>query len=372
MAAFLRTHRRRAGLTLEGLVVSFFLRSSSQYDTLLQMGRWFGYRVGYEDLPRIWMTRELEDSFRALATIELEIRSDVEQYSERKVSPQEFAVRVRSIPGMAITAAAKMRHAVECDISYSGQHIQTIQFDHLNENVARANWQAATDLVSTAAGLGLRSVDDDRILFQEVPRNLIVQFLRKLHIETSRNDLRTEFLRGYINGDAADLARWNVGVVTAGGDSMSEKELGPLGRVGTVRRSRLKRNEAEPQLEEPANIKALMSRADIMIDCPGVKFDRNSTWKELKEQRRIHLEQHGDTPLLLIYPIDRVSRPKPGTTSRERLDACADQIGIGIVFPGSSRGAGGYYHVELNPPATEDLEAMDAEINEMEAMGLVG
>lgn len=356
------------GLTIEGLMVSYFLRSSSQYDTLLQMGRWFGYRGGYEDLPRIWMTSELEDSFRSLATIEQEIRLDVQQYAERKVSPTEFAVRVRSIPGMAITAAAKMRHAVECDISYSGQHVQTIQFNHLDKDVADRNWQAATDLLSTAQSLGLKTADDDRILFRGVPRNLIVQFLRKFHIETTRNDLKTDFLRGYINGDAEDLAEWNVGVITSGANSPSEKDLGMLGKVGTVRRSRLKQAESERDTGEPANIKALMSRADVMTDCPGLEYDRNARWTDLKKLRRT---EAGDVPLLLIYPIERLSAPNVGSKSREALDACADQVGIGIVFPGSSTGAGGYYHVDLNPPATEDLEAMDAELDEMEAMGLV-
>ncbi|MCK5744672.1 MAG: Z1 domain-containing protein, partial [Oricola sp.] len=89
------------GLTLEGLCVSFFLRTAKQYDTLLQMGRWFGYRHGYEDLPRLWTTADLADSFRALAHIEEEIRDDIEIYRDRKVSPLDFAVRVRAIPGMA-------------------------------------------------------------------------------------------------------------------------------------------------------------------------------------------------------------------------------------------------------------------------------
>ena len=57
------------GLTIEGLTVSFFVRSASAYDTLLQMGRWFGYRFGYEDLPRLWMTRELRLYFEHLAVV---------------------------------------------------------------------------------------------------------------------------------------------------------------------------------------------------------------------------------------------------------------------------------------------------------------
>ncbi|MBK8025135.1 MAG: Z1 domain-containing protein [Chloroflexi bacterium] len=36
------------GLMLYGLTVSYIHRSTKMYDTLLQMGRWFGYRPGYE------------------------------------------------------------------------------------------------------------------------------------------------------------------------------------------------------------------------------------------------------------------------------------------------------------------------------------
>src|SRR5205085_7867326 len=68
------------GLTLEGLVVSYFARAANAYDTLLQMGRWFGYRPGYMDLPRIWMTVDLEEEFFFLATVEAEMRTDVELY----------------------------------------------------------------------------------------------------------------------------------------------------------------------------------------------------------------------------------------------------------------------------------------------------
>lgn len=351
------------GLTLEGLMVSYFLRSSSQYDTLLQMGRWFGYRTGYEDLPRIWTTAELEESFRALATIEQEIREDVAQYSERNVSPMDFAVRIRSIPGMAITAASKMKHAVECDISYSGQHVQSIQFAHRDRGISSRNWQAASDLVSTAAGIGCRMEDTDRILFTEVPRNLIVQFLRKFHVETRRNDLKTEFLRGYINRDDVGLETWNIGIVTSSEAGTSERELGTLGNVGTLRRSKLKSPD-----EGPANIKALMSRRDIMMDCPGLEFDSRSKWKDLKGLRR---ERIGDRPLLLIYPIDRTSEPKRVDGERVALDAVSDQIGIGIVFPGSTAGSGGYWHVDLDPEDPEDLNDLEAEISEMEADGLV-
>ena len=126
------------GLTLEGLMVSYFLRSTSQYDTLLQMGRWFGYRPNYEDLPRIWLPEELRLRFRALASVEEEVREEIEQYRLQDLTPMDIAVRIRAIPGMAITAAGKMRAARRCAVSYWGTHRQTFRFDHDDEkNVAR-------------------------------------------------------------------------------------------------------------------------------------------------------------------------------------------------------------------------------------------
>lgn len=344
------------GLTLEGLMVSYFLRTSSQYDTLLQMGRWFGYRGGYEDLPRIWTTGSLEDAFRALAAIELEIREDVAQYSQR-LSPMDFAVRVRAIPGMAITAASKMRAAVACDISYSGKHIQTIRFDHRDKQITSRNWAAASELVSAAGKFGHDASRRDRILFRDVPRSVVVKFLREYSISQSHGDLRADFLLGYINSDAAGLDPWNIGVITGDGRP-SSGELGGVGQVGTVIRSRLIAPE-----EDPANIKALMSRQDVMLDCPDVDFDKKADWSTLKEARLGHV---GHRPLLLLYPIEHESTPRRGT-NRAPLNACSDQIGIGIVFPGSVAGAGGYYHVDLNPPDTEDLDDIEAEVNEMEA-----
>ena len=87
------------GLTLEGLTVSYFLRTANQYDTLLQMGRWFGYRPRYEDLPRIWMPEGLRLRFRALAGVEQEIRDEIEQYRQQNLTPMDIAVRIRAIPG---------------------------------------------------------------------------------------------------------------------------------------------------------------------------------------------------------------------------------------------------------------------------------
>ncbi len=101
------------GLTLEGLIVSFFVRSAGTYDTLLQMGRWFGYRPGYADLPRIWMTEELREQFFDLATIEAEMRRDITDYELKSITPKQYGLKIRTHPDL-IYCTSKNAACREC------------------------------------------------------------------------------------------------------------------------------------------------------------------------------------------------------------------------------------------------------------------
>ena len=78
------------GLTLDGLTISYFIRNSRMYDTLLQMGRWFGYRDNYEDLTRIWMTNEAEDNFSQITNADQELRDDLRQLEKSNATPMDF------------------------------------------------------------------------------------------------------------------------------------------------------------------------------------------------------------------------------------------------------------------------------------------
>lgn len=331
------------GLTLEGLTVSFFLRTSMQYDTLLQMGRWFGYRHGYEDLPRLWTTSDLADKFQALARIEEEIREDIANYRDYDITPAEFAVRVRSIPGMAITAASKMRHAYRTDISFSGRHVQTIRFDHKSNNKVAANWSAAVELVNRLMDRyqlepknGGRRYLATGVAYQEVRKFLMAYEISEYHM-----DLKKNLLLGYIDQEREALKSWNVGIVTPDSNLVSAKPLGKLGHVRANRRSQLKGEE-----RGYADIKALMSARDILIDADDAQPASNR-WVDIKAVRP-------RTPLLLLYVIH--SKSKQQSATRADLDAVGDLIGIGIVFPGTPGKAGSYYSVELDPPEPESSD----------------
>lgn len=334
------------GLTLEGLAVSFFLRTTVQYDSLLQMGRWFGYRGGYSDLPRLWASEDLISSFRALAQIEEEIREEIRIYKDRQATPKDFAVRVRAIPGMAITSAGKMRHAHRTNISYQGRHIQTIRFDHRDLSQARRNWEAAGQLIRDARKSAEESVGPT--LMRGVPLSVIRRFLTEYEISNHHVDLRKDLLLAYIDKSSSLLLDWNLGLILPEKSGLvTGQELGDLGFVSANRRSRLQSPDTF------ADIKALMSKSDILVDVEGTGGLKGGSWREFKSRRP------QNRPLLLIYPIHAKSEPTPrnsGPDSRRvALEAVMDLIGIGIVFPGSEDLAGDFYSVELEVPAPEEF-----------------
>ncbi|MFH8763915.1 Z1 domain-containing protein [Streptomyces althioticus] len=315
------------GLTLEGLSVSYFVRAVSAYDTLLQMGRWFGFRNGYADLPRIWMTDELAEWFRHLATVETEMRRDIDVYMTESETPLTFAVRLRTHPSLRVTAAAKMRSAVTAASSYGGRRVQTHYF-RTDADWLRGNIDAARKLVGASIANAVRVEDrsaDGRYVFRDVPFDVVTDFLAeyKFHEKSPENDgeLMTAYIRKRISA-AGSLRRWNVAVV--GNPAGEPFEFAPNVAVGRGVRARL----ADTLGPEHADIKTLMSRRDAGVDLTG-------DVSKLKEEEIMKLReaQLPDTGLLILYPIDKTSAPNPPKPTRRPLNAEEHVIGVGLVFP---------------------------------------
>jgi hypothetical protein len=118
------------GLTLEGLSVSYYLRASKMYDTLMQMGRWFGYRGGYVDLCRLFTSRELNEWFCHITLASEELREEFDYMSDIAGStPEQYALKVRTSPdGLMISAINKMRSAITVQISWAGRLVESYEF----------------------------------------------------------------------------------------------------------------------------------------------------------------------------------------------------------------------------------------------------
>jgi hypothetical protein len=301
------------GLTLEGLVVSYFVRSSGAYDTLLQMGRWFGYRDGYADLPRIWMTSELERHFRDLALVEEEIRRDIRRYEEYELTPEELAVRIRVHPTLAVTSRLKMQAATRVQHSYSGDRPQTILFDHRDEAVLRHNQEVARTLLRGLVNQGSQPErKGGKLLFRNADSEAVLRFFQEFEFHPENQRLRSDLLVQYVRDQLArgHLGDWSVGVVGKEPPDAGTIDLGIGEQVPLIRRSRL-----DDDSRSYAYLGAIMSPGDQYLDLVE------------NEQRQ------ESQALLLIYPIDRVSEPRPGASKRVRLDAVDDVIGVAVVFP---------------------------------------
>ncbi|MBF0688427.1 MAG: Z1 domain-containing protein [Cellulomonas sp.] len=331
------------GLTLEGLVVSFFVRSADVYDTLLQMGRWFGYRPGYSDLPRIWMPAQLRDWYAHLATVEEEIRREIDRYLVEHKSPLDLAVRIRSHPKMRISAAGKMTNAVRAAAAYGGELVESRYFPVAPKEEAGAwldrNAAAVNDFLTRCAIRGREDsatvpASTGKVLWRGVSSRDVVTFLESYSFHERSVEADRDLLVRYIDGRvrAGGLKSWNVAVMgqpTA--RALKVLELPHGASVGMVRRSRLKNSP----ITACADIKTLSGSRDEAIDlvvsAGAAKLGRTG-------YARLRVEQTPETGLVLLYPIDPLS---PTTLrGREELDAPADVVwGAALVFPQPSVGS---------------------------------
>lgn len=349
------------GLTLEGLIVSYFIRTSTAYDTLMQMGRWFGYRKDYEDLPRIWMTDELTENFFDLATVEEEFRNEVKRYSWQK-TPAQFGPRIRTNPNMIITSRLKMQAAILAQVNYAGERPQTILFKHKDKEWLSANIQATRHLLKTASEMEkvrLERVETSKITLFDVSVSKIVDFVKSYRFHDRSREMTSELISKYIEAQnqVGSLLMWNVVVVGVSKKTNGMFSTG-IGDVGFQVRSRMPSSD-----ENSANIKALMSREDIVADFPTNSAYSKMEVDELFELRHKRFPDHG---LLVLYPIARDSKPRSAKSQRKPLEAVEDIVGLALVCPTTTQQTPqNYMTVDMSGVPREELDFdEDAELQE--------
>lgn len=316
------------GLTLEGLVCTYFARTARTYDSLMQMGRWFGYRPGYRHLLRIWTTQGLFDWFRELDQVEQDLRGELIWMQAQGLRPSQYGPRIRVSPNMNITRAAAMR-SVARQISYSDTLIDPAWLD-LDPEVLRDNQRLACEL---ARGLGSsESTGLPSRLFMNVPLERVKAFLFSFgfHEEEKRVDLPS--LRSYMDAEANHLSTWHV-IFKSVQPSTSPSQFdfgGDVGVVNTVTRSRVRDSSL-------AYIRSLVAsndhRMDVAPDPAGGARYRG----------------RDEPPLLTVYAIDPDSEPR-SDEHRIRLGASTTPISLSLALPQSDS------TVDYVSPAIASLE----------------
>lgn len=205
------------GLTLEGLVVSYFLRNSMMYDTLLQMGRWFGYRHGYEDLCRVWMSEEAEGWYAHIAESIDELRDELARMESVNATPREFGLRVRGHPDtLVVTARNKMGSGqpFKVLIGLAGRFVETAVLRRDRASLD-ANRQAAVALATDLRSNGFPPENGERLnggrLVRRVPVSVVDRFLLAFRNHEGSLTTATEPVREYIREREADeLREWDI------------------------------------------------------------------------------------------------------------------------------------------------------------------
>jgi hypothetical protein len=213
------------GLTLEGLSVSYFLRASQMYDTLMQMGRWFGYRPGYLDLCRLFTTEDLRRWYRHIALAEIELRREFDRMKAAGLTPRRYGLRVREHPGgLLVTAMNKMSHARTQRLSYAGQLVQTAHFV-TTPKVVQNNAAIVESFLGGSARpkpVLARGGEVTAWLWENVePARLLEGLLRDFAVASEGWRLQKPELMEFIRrqAGAGELTNWTVALVNTHGDA---------------------------------------------------------------------------------------------------------------------------------------------------------
>lgn len=346
------------GLTLEGLVVSYFLRSAKQFDSLLQMGRWFGYREGYQDLIRIWMPNhpdDLHSYYRSLALVEAEIRETIETARLDGLTPGELPVRIRNIPGLRITRAGAMRNVIDDKVSYQGRRTETHAF-HVEQSILKQNLDLGINFIKELSlnyqnGFGLQGYP----VFMGVPSKKVLDFISNYKQAESKLNVSISAIPKYIkraNDEFGEILNWNVFIMSPKKsfyDDFSKIIIKDSLQINTTNRSQ---NLTE---EDIYYIKTLTSKKDILSDVSEnqLSLADKDNLKNMKEdskffnlRKKIFGGSSLQTPGLLgLYFIDKKSRPKDWNAARgiqnkfgqesgkRPLNAPEHLLGIGVFLP---------------------------------------
>lgn len=270
------------GLTLDGLSVSYYLRASRMYDTLMQMGRWFGYREGYNDLCRIFTTEELAEWYRHIALANQELRNDLEYMALINSTPEDFGLKVRSHPGrLAITSAGKSRNAESLSISYEGEFPKTIVFD---PRESASNLSALENLINQIGRDVSREIDprSPRFHWEGVDPSTVVNFLRAYKTqEEAQRTVNPQLIADFIDRQVKRgwLTNWHV-VIVSNSDTKVHHCM-----VGKYNIRCVERQPRKYPSRELVSIGTLTSPADEFLDLTddeklaALKFDKDHDCK---------------------------------------------------------------------------------------------
>lgn len=302
------------GLTLEGLVTTFFLRTAGNQSTAMQMQRWCGYRHSYLDLVRVYTTRDIREYYREFLSIEREMRDELKKYEREKLSPSEVGMRLRQHPDIPLVSRPKRGAQRPVSGDYAGKLPQTTVFAMEDHSQLLRNVEATREFVGRMNARGIRCESDNgQRVWKNVAVDLVLSYLTKY--EYPSHGGRTSFHGGHIcryikeeNSHSRHLLDWTVAICGRKTDRHGAIDLGL--EIPVNRRLRSLADEEK----NPNRIGIITDPVDEAIG-----LDTNKRGSEARKERP------PESGLLLIYPL---AHPR---SSSETV------IGLAVSFSGNLR-----------------------------------
>lgn len=318
------------GLTIEGLTSTYFCRKVRQVDALMQMGRWFGYRIGYELVPRIWLDEESLRKFEEITNIEYDLRNDLQKY-EAGLNPLDCGPYIKtanSFTKMILTSKSKSQSMVPVEVDYSGVSSQTTYFDNDLE-VQKSNENITKDFLSSLGDFKNSYSIEGNKLIEDIDFSTIQdEFLKKFQFcaETSFFNNIDAFC-DWINQNEEKYKKWNIVV-----SGLSKAEAGTwcFGKnneysINMATRTKINSNNNDTCF----NLKVLRRPDDLISDMPNVNLSILKTEKD-KINERSKLSK----PLLVFYVVNGLAKPSTIPNNRLPINMPVNLIGIYIYIPG--------------------------------------
>lgn len=354
------------GLTIEGLVSTFFLRTSKQADTLMQMGRWFGYRKNYELMPRIWMTKDTQAKFEFLSQLEVELRDDLKRFMTASVSPIEYGPRIKASPKVSwlnLTSKKHMTNAVPASMNFSGARPQTVIFD-IDKDIQTENIRITEEFLAGITAPMFNSGLKNCLVWRDVNLNYIIDNLLSKFRFSNRSKVFNEMSAfcDWIKEVSTEegLDKWSV--IVAGKGDISHYTDGPNSwnvngfAVNKVNRSKKTNNPDETSVD----IGVLRSLKDCLADVNTKYFDKDKSVSKQTEVDEIREKaKMSSVPQLIVYRIDKDSVAQKGSGNREDLSLETDIIGLYISVPGEKVSDSFSKQITINLPELDQEIEME-------------
>lgn len=327
------------GLTIEGLVITFFLRSSMTADTLMQMGRWFGYRRGYELLPRIWMSERARRQFEFLAEMDYALRQEIKEMADSGVNYSQIGPRIKTSPEgtlVKIVADNRMQEAVPVLYDFSGRKMETAVFNN-DAQMLRDNLKTAEDFIKRLGNPENNHLNPHNYLWRGITTQEVIDFLTKYkYSERLRgfNDIKPLITWLETVSEEGHIGNWNV---ILGGNKTGNNKWSPTDNISINKVDHSNKYDGGNII----NIGVLRTAEDYLTDIPQENTqeqkDRIQLVKDSHKLSEINSFRNAygmkNTPQILIYVVNKDSMPRPNS-KRFPLNAEEDIVGFSINIPG--------------------------------------